>query len=157
MDLSYIWTGWSPIWQTLIIGAVGYLSLVILLRGTGPRTMAKMTPLDFVVAVTLGSAFGRVVTAQDVSLVQARVAPVLFVPPHGGIAACPARCKPTRRLFAAPPVLLSYAGQFQPKALRRHRLTEYDIHTAARQSGHGSLADIYAVILDQDGAFSVIG
>ena len=54
MDLSYIWTGWSPIWQTLIIGAVGYLSLVILLRGTGPRTMAKMTPLDFVVAVTLG-------------------------------------------------------------------------------------------------------
>jgi len=62
-----------------------------------------------------------------------------------------------RRLFDAPPVLLYYAGQFQPKALRRHRLTEYDIHTAARQSGHGSLADIYAVILDQDGAFSVIG
>src|SRR5699024_899161 len=157
MDLSYIWTGWSPIWQTLIIGAVGYLSLVILLRGTGPRTMAKMTPLDFGVAVTLGSAFGRVVTAQDVSLVQALVALVLLVTLQWIMAACRARWKTIRRLFDAPPVLLYYAGQFQPKALRRHRLTEYDIHTAARQSGHGSLDDIYAVILDQDGAFSVIG
>ncbi len=157
MDLSYIWTGWSPIWQTLIIGAVGYLSLVILLRGTGPRTMSKMTPLDFVVAVTLGSAFGRVVTAQDVSLVQALVALVLLVTLQWVMAACRARWKTMRRLFDSPPVLLYYAGQFQSKALRRHRLTEYDIHTAARQSGHGSLADIYAVILDQDGAFSVIG
>lgn len=49
MDLSYFWTGWSPIWHTLLIGTVGYLTLVILLRGTGPRTMAKMTPLDFVI------------------------------------------------------------------------------------------------------------
>src|SRR5699024_3132231 len=73
------------------------------------------------------------------------------------MAACLARWQAMRRLFDAPPVLLYYAGQFQPKALRRHRLTEYDIHTAARQSARGSLADIYAVILDQDGAVSVIG
>src|SRR5699024_534502 len=97
------------------------------------------------------------VTAQDVSLVQALVALVLLVTLQWVMAVCRARWKTMRRLFDAPPVLLYYAGQFQPKALRRHRLTEYDIHTAARQSGHGSLADIYAVILDQDGAFSVIG
>lgn len=55
-----VWTGWSTIWRTLLIGAVGYLILVILLRGTGLRTMATMTPLGFVIAVTLGSAFGRI-------------------------------------------------------------------------------------------------
>src|SRR5699024_7904584 len=145
MDLSYIWTGWSPVSQTLIIGAAGYLSMVSLLRGTGPRSMAKMTSLDLVVAVTLGSALGRVVAAQAVSLVHALVALVLLVTLQWVMAVCRARWKTMRRLFDAPPVLLYYAGQFQPKALRRHRLTEYDIHTAARQSGHGSLADIYAV------------
>lgn len=61
-----------------------------------------------------------------------------------------------RRLLDAPPVLLYYDGELQLKALRRHRLTEVDVHTAARQSGHGSLAGIQAVILHQEGSLGVI-
>lgn len=156
MDLSYFWTGWSPIWHTLLIGSVGYLTLVILLRGTGPRTMAKMTPLDFVIAVTLGSAFGRVVTAVEVSLAQAVLALVLLVLVQWVLAAVRSRWRFMRRLLDSPPVLLYYDGELQEKALRRHRLTELDVHTAARQSGHGSLAEIQAVILHQDGSLGVI-
>lgn len=156
MELTDLWTGWSPIWRTLLIGAVGYVTLVILLRGTGPRTMAKMTPLDFVIAVTLGSAFGRVVTASDVSLIQAVVALLLLVAVQWGLAALRSRWRFMRRLLDSPPVLLYYDGDLQRKALRRHRLTETDVHTAARQSGHGSLADIQAVILHQDGSLGVI-
>lgn len=156
MDLSYFWTGWSPIWHTLLVGTVGYLTLVVLLRGTGPRTMAKMTPLDFVIAVTLGSAFGRVVTAVDVSLAQAVVALLLLVTVQWVLAALRSRWRFVRRLLDAPPVLLYYDGELQQKALRRHRLTEVDVHSAARQSGQGSLADIQAVILHQDGSLGVI-
>src|SRR5699024_5887585 len=105
MDLSYIWTGWSPIFQTLIIGAVGYLCLLIPLRVTGPRTVAQLPPLYFVVAVTLGSAFGRVVPAQDVGLVQALVALVLLATRQWVMAVCRARWKTMRRAFDAPPVL----------------------------------------------------
>lgn len=156
MDVSYFWTGWSPIWHTLLIGTVGYLTLVILLRGTGPRTMAKMTPLDFVIAVTLGSAFGRVVTAVDVTLAQAVVALVLLVAVQWILAALRSRWRFMRRLLDAPPVLLYYDAELQSRALRRHRLTDVDVHTAARQSGYGSLADIQAVILHQDGSLGVI-
>lgn len=156
MDLSYFWTGWAPIWHTLLVGSVGYLTLVVLLRGTGPRTMAKMTPLDFVIAVTLGSAFGRVVTAVDVSLAQAVVALLLLVTVQWVLAYFRARWRFMRRLLDSPPVLLYYDGELQQKALRRHRLTEVDVHTAARQSGQGSLADIQAVILHQDGSLGVI-
>lgn len=156
MDLTYFWTGWSPIWHTLLIGTVGYLALVILLRGTGPRTMAKMTPLDFVIGVTLGSAFGRVITAVDVSLAQALVTLVLLVVVQWVLAAARARWRLMRRLLDSPPALLYYDGELQHRALRRHRLTEIDVHTAARQSGHGSLADTQAVILHQDGTLGVI-
>ncbi len=156
MDLSYFWTGWSPIWHTLLIGTVGYLTLVILLRGTGPRTMAKMTPLDFVIGVTLGSAFGRVITAVDVSLAQAVVALLLLVVVQWVLAAARARWRFMRRLLDSPPVLLYYDGELQSDALRKHRLTDVDVHTAARQSGHGSLADIRAVVLHQDGSLGVI-
>ncbi|ASK65772.1 hypothetical protein CFK39_07905 [Brachybacterium avium] len=157
MDLSYFWTGWAPIWHTLLIGIVGYLTLVILLRGTGPRTMAKMTPLDFVIAVSLGSVFGRVVTAEKVSLAQAVVALVLLVVVQWVLAIARARWRFMRRLLDSPPVLLYYAGQLQHRALRKHRLTEVDVHTAARQSGHGSLAGVQAVVLHQDGSLGVIG
>lgn len=156
MDLSYFWTGWSPIWHTLLVGTVGYLTLVILLRGTGPRTMAKMTPLDFVIGVTLGSAFGRVVTAVDVSLAQAVVALLLLVVVQWVLAFLRSRSRFMRRLLDSPPALLYYDGELQLKAMHRHRLTEVDVHTAARQSGHGSLAGIQAVILHQDGSLGVI-
>lgn len=156
MDTSYFWTGWSPIWHTLLIGVVGYLTLVILLRGTGPRTMAKMTPLDFVIAVSLGSVFARTVTAVDVSLAQAVVALVLLVVVQWLLAAVRSRWRFMRRFLDSPPVLLYYEGELQQPALRRHRLTEIDVHAAVRQAGHGSLADIQVVILHQDGSLGVI-
>lgn len=157
MDLSFFWTGWSPIWHTLLIGSIGYLALVLLLRVTGPRTMAKMTPLDFVIAVSLGSVFGRVITAVDVSLAQAVLALVLLVAVQWVLAFARSRWRVARRLLDSPPALLYYDGQLQRKTLRRHRLTEIDVDTAARQSGHGSLGDIRAVILHQDGSLGVIG
>lgn len=156
MDVNYFWSGWAPIWHTLLLGTVGYLTLVVLLRGTGPRTMAKMTPLDFVIGVTMGSAFGRVITAVGVSVAQAVAALVLLVAIQWVLAAGRARWKFMRRILDSPPVLLYYGGELQNAALRKHRLTHIDVDTAVRQGGHGSLDNVQAVILDQDGSLGVI-
>lgn len=156
MDISSLWTGWTPVVHTAIVATVGYLALVLLLRGTGPRTMSKMTPLDFVIAVTLGSTFGRTITAVDVPLVQALVALALLVLIQWLLAAARARSRRVQQLVDAPPVLLYYDGEMQHQALRKHRLTEGDVHAAARQSSKGSLADAKAVILQQDGSVGVI-
>lgn len=156
MDISYFWTGWSPIVHTALIATVGYLALLFMLRITGPRTMAKMTPLDFIIAVTLGSAFGRVITAVDVSLAQALAALALLVLLQWVLAAGRARSTFMRRIMDSPPVLLYYDGELQHRALRRNRLTEADVHTAARGSGQGSLAGAKAVVLHQDGSLGVI-
>jgi uncharacterized membrane protein YcaP (DUF421 family) len=154
MDL--LWAGWPPIAHTLLIGTVGYLVLVLLLRGTGPRTMAKMTPLDFVVAVTLGSAFGRTVTADDVPLAQAVAALLLLVTLQWVLASARARWRPLRRMLDSRPALLYYDGELQQATLRRHRLTEADIDNAVIQGGLGSLASVQAVVLHQDGSLGTI-
>ena len=57
----------------------GLFALILILRVSGPRTMAKMTPLDFIVAVTIGSAFGRTLTATTVPVAQTVVVVVLLV------------------------------------------------------------------------------
>ncbi len=156
MDPNFLWTGWSPILHTLLVGTVGYLTLIILLRGTGPHTMAKMTPLDFVLGVTLGSAFGRVITAAEVSLTQAIAALVLLVAVQWVLGAARAKWRFVRGLVDSPPVLLYYDDRMQIRTLRKHRLTPDDVHAAARRSGYGSLVDIQAVIMFQDGTLGAI-
>jgi len=156
MEMQLLWTGWPPIVHTLVLGTAGYLVLVMLLRITGARTMANMTPLDFVVAVTLGSAFGRTITAVDVPLAQSVTALALLIGLQWLLATGRARWEWVRRTVDSPPVLLWYDGELIESTLRKHRLTLTDVHTAARESGHGSLDELRAVVMQQDGSLGVI-
>lgn len=157
MDSTLIWDGWEPIVHSVVMAICGFLALVLILRVSGPRTMAKMTPLDFIVAVTIGSAFGRTLTATSVPLAQTVLVLALLVVLQWVFAMARARSGRVRALLDHPPVLLYYQGRMQHRALRRHRLLEEDVHTAARQSGKGSLEDVAAVILQQDGSLGAIG
>ncbi|GAB3181726.1 hypothetical protein GCM10027060_13220 [Nesterenkonia halophila] len=156
MDLSFFWQGWYPITHTAVILIAGYLTLVLILRVSGPRTMTSMTPIDIVVAVTMGSAFGRSITASEVPLSQVVFALVLLVLMQWLFAWVRRRSSRARRLLDAPPVLLYYRGQFQRGAMRSHQVVDDDIYTAARRSGRGDLADVAAVILQQDGSLGVV-
>lgn len=156
MDITQYWDGWDPIVHTLVTVGFGYLALLIMLRLSGPRTMAAMTPLDFIVAVTIGSAFGRTLTAVDVPLAQTVFTLALLIFLQWLLAWVRGRSPGIRRLVDSPPVLIYYRGEFQRKAMRKHQLVEDDVHTAARKAGQGSLAGLTAVILQQDGDLGVI-
>ncbi|WNB84329.1 DUF421 domain-containing protein [Cellulomonas sp. ATA003] len=129
---------------------------MLLLRGTGPRNMAKMTPFDFVITVTLGSAFGRVLTASEVSLAEALVTFTLLIALQWVFATGRARWPAIARLLDPGATLLYHDGQPMERALRRHRMVESDLHSAAREKGFGSLDEVAAVILQADGTFAVI-
>lgn len=157
MDSTLLWDGWEPVVHSAVMVVCGFVALVVILRVSGPRTMAKMTPLDFIVAVTIGSAFGRTLTATEVPLAQTVLVLALLVGVQWLFAAARARSPRVRSLLDSPPVLLYYQGRMQGRALRSHSLLEDDVHTAARQSGKGSLEQVAAVILQQDGSLGVIG
>ncbi|MGB3763991.1 MAG: YetF domain-containing protein [Ornithinimicrobium sp.] len=154
--MEFLWTGWTPIVHSAVIVVAGYAALVLLLRMTGARTLARMTPLDFVLAVTIGSAFGRTITASEVPLAQMIFVVSLLIAIQWVIAVGRARWRWVRRTVDNPPVLLYYDGTMVTESLRRHRLSEVDVHTAARQAGYGSLSQLSAVIMQQDGVLGVI-
>ncbi|MGY1826414.1 DUF421 domain-containing protein [Blastococcus sp. SYSU DS0541] len=156
-QVQFLWDSWDPILRIVLIGVVGYVWLALLLRGTGPRNMAKMTPFDFIITVTLGSAFGRVLTASEVSLVEALVTFALLVALQWAFAAGRARWPALKSLLDPGPTLLYHDGRPVDRAMRRHRMIESDLHSAARENGFGSLRDVAAVILQADGSFAVIG
>lgn len=155
-DVTLWWGGWEPLVRILVVGTLGYAWLVGVLRVSGPRNMATMTPFDFVLTVTLGSAFGRVLTSKDTSLVSALVVFTLLVALQWVLAYLRHRSPAVARLVASSPVLLFHDGAFVPSTMRRHRFTESDVHSAAREKGLGSLDEVAAVVLQADGSFSVI-
>lgn len=47
--------GWQGLARVLLVGALAYLTLVLLLRIAGKRTLSKMNAFDLVANVALGS------------------------------------------------------------------------------------------------------
>ena len=63
----------------VVVGTCSYLSLLVLLRVSGKRTLAKLNAFDFVVIVALGSTLSSVLLSSDVALAEGVTAMVLLV------------------------------------------------------------------------------
>jgi uncharacterized membrane protein YcaP (DUF421 family) len=147
---------WSAIGRVLSVGILAYGLLVVALRISGKRTLAKMNAFDFVVTVALGSTLATILLTSTVSLAEGGVGLVLLVLLQYVVARAAVRYLPFRRLVKSEPVLLLDHGAFCHDALRRERVTEGEVEQAARGTGNGSLEDIAAVVLETDGSLSVI-
>jgi len=155
-DVVLLTDGWAPIARTIIVTTATYVALVILVRISGQRTLARMTTFDFILAVTLGSAFGRVVTATEVGALDAIVALGVLIGIQWLLILLRARVRAVGALLTPRPSLVYHDGRLQPTAMRRHRLTEDDVLVNLREKGFGSLAEVHTIVLEPDGDFSII-
>ncbi len=156
-DIIFFFSGWEPLGRILVVGTLMYISLVVLLRLSGSRTLASMNAFDFIVTVAMGSAFGRALTAKGVALSEAIVTFALLIGLQYAVAWLQTRCPYFARLLKNPPVLLYYQGSIMWEAMNRERVTESDLRAAARKQRFGSLEEVQAVILESSGDLSVIG
>lgn len=65
--------------RVVIVGTLAYLSLVLLLRVSGKRTLSKMNAFDLVVTVAIGSTLATVLLSKDVALADGVVAFTLLI------------------------------------------------------------------------------
>jgi uncharacterized membrane protein YcaP (DUF421 family) len=156
-ETIFWWDGWEPVLRILVVTVLGFVWLLVLVRGTGQRTLSKMSAFDFIIAVTLGSAFGRVVTASEVGLVEVVVAFATLVGLQWAFATARARSRRFKELVDADPELLYLRGQVVDGAMRRHRLTHDDLLGAVRQNGMGALEEAEAIVFEPGGKFAVLG
>jgi len=158
MDLSgMLFGGWAPILRTIIVGASAYLALVVALRVSGKRTLAKLNAFDLVVTVALGSSLASVLLSPDVALAQGVTAFATLIALQFAVAWISVRWPRAARLVRSEPTLLLRRGEVLPDALRRARVTEAELRTIIRTSAHPDPDRVAAVILESDGSFSVIG
>lgn len=147
---------WSDIGRVLLLGAAAYVTLVVMLRISGKRSLGQLNAFDLVVTVALGSTLATILLSADVSFAEGAAALALLGGLQFVVAWVSSRKPKTRRAFTATPALLLSDGRIQSDALKRNRLTEEELRQVVRSAGAGDLSQIEAVVLEANGTFSVI-
>ena len=147
---------WADVGRVLAVGAAAYVTLVVVLRLSGKRTLAKLNAFDLVVTVALGSTLATILLNTAVSWADGAAALVLLACLQFVVAWLAARMPALRKAVTAQPTYLLRDGVVRGDALRQQRLTEAELRQAVRGTGRGSLASVAAVVLETDGTLSVI-
>ena len=155
-DVNYFFDGWDPVIRIFVVGTLSYIILVILLKISGKRTLAQMSGFDFVITVALGSTFGRLITAKDVTLTESVAAFLLLIVLQLGFAFLNMRFGWFSQLTKSKPTLLFYKGSFLYDNIYECRVNKDEILGVIREQGIESLDDVEAVVLEISGGWSVV-
>lgn len=147
---------WSAIYRTIIAAVVAYAGLVVFLRISGKRTLAKLNAFDLVVTVALGSTLATILLSAGVALAEGLVAFAMLVGLQWIVARLSVAWAPIKKITRSDARVLLEDGVFLEQAMREERVTRTEIEQAARKEGFGDLADLAAIVLETDGSFSVI-
>lgn len=147
---------WAGIGRTMLMAVIVYVAIIILIRLSGKRTLAKMNAFDLVVTVALGSSLATVALSKSTKLVEGMMGIAVLLLMQYIVAWLSIRSATVRKLVKAEPQLLLHNGEFLEKALHQERVTHDEVRAAVRQQGVFTLDQVAAVVLETDGSMSVI-
>jgi uncharacterized membrane protein YcaP (DUF421 family) len=145
----------SSLLRVVIVGTLAYLSLVLLLRVSGKRTLSKMNAFDLVVTVAIGSTLATVLLSKDVALADGVAAFTLLIGLQYVITWLSVRSRRVEKLIKAEPSLLYFNGRFL-EAMKSERVTEAEVRAAMRSQGSSEMESVAAVVLETDGSLTVL-
>lgn len=146
--------GWEGIVRTLLVGALAYGALIVFLRVSGKRTLAKLNAFDLVVTVALGSTLSAVLLQESVALADGMAALALLIFLQFLVTFLSVRSRSFATLVRSEPTLLARDGVFCDAAMRKARMTESEAMSAVRASGGSGISDVETLILESDGTIS---
>lgn len=155
-SVEFFFDGWGPLLRALIVGTLSYLFLMFMLRLSGARTLARMNPFDFAIIVAIGATYGRLMTAEDVTLTEAVVAFALLIGLQVIFSLLVMHVPGVARILSPQPSLVFFRGDFLYGNMRRERVTEDELRTAVREHGLGSMEDVEAIVVETNGMLTVV-
>lgn len=151
-----LFDSWQGLLRVLVVGTLAYGALVLLLRVSGKRTLAKMNAFDLVVTVALGSTLASILLTESVALAEGLLGLALLVTLQYVVAWASVRSARVRRLVKSEPRLLVRKGRLLEDAMRLERVGRDEVMAALRASGVADPGSVEAVILETDGSISVV-
>lgn len=147
---------WSSLGRTALAGVIAYAALVVFLRISGKRTLAKLNAFDFVVTIAIGSTLASVLTSKSLALADGIVALGLLIALQYVVASLIMHSDAFRRLVKSRPTAVFTKGEYDESAMHKQRVTRDEILMAIRRAGIHDLDEVYMVVLETDGSINVL-
>lgn len=157
-DLHRMFLGDTPplfllevVFRTVVI----FLWLLFLLRLTGKRGLAQLSPLEFAIVVALGSAAGDPMFYPEVPLLHAMLTLAVVVGLQRLLAQLIIRNETVETLLDGKPVELVRSGVIDREALAGANMSLEDLLERLRPQGVRQLGQVQRAYMEQDGVLSV--
>ncbi len=147
---------WDGIIRVAITTVLAYIVVIIMLRISGKRTLAKMNAFDFVVTIALGSILGAMILNKKIPLLEGLLAVALLISLQYVITFISVRSKIFKKIISSNPTLLLYKGEFLNAVMKKERITESEIYKSVREAGIPGIAGIDAIILESTGDITIL-
>ena len=151
-----LFDGWASIVRLVLVSAAVYVGIVAALRIVGARALAKMSGYDLIVTVALGSLVATIPITESLSFADGGAALVTFLVLQEFTWWLQSRSERVHHLVREQPKIVLWDGELLDDRLRDLEVTADEVRAAVRRGGMYTLADVQAVVLENDGEWSVI-
>jgi uncharacterized membrane protein YcaP (DUF421 family) len=142
--------------QVLRAGAV-YLLLLVVFRVSGKRTLAQLTPFDFVLLLVIGEATQQAMLGTNDSITGFLLTVVTLIALQRVTDSASYRSERLDRLINDMAVVLVEDGKFHEGAMRAYRVTPDELLEQARRTQAVERLDqIKYAVLERTGSISII-
>jgi uncharacterized membrane protein YcaP (DUF421 family) len=143
--------------DTVIRAAAIYFGLLLVLRGSGKRSLAQVTTFDFVLLLILGEATQQALIGDDYSITTGLLLIVTLIGIDMTLSFVKMKSRLLDRWMEGRPVLIVANGEPLEDRMREERVDLDDILCAAREKqGLERIEQIKYAVLERSGGISII-
>jgi uncharacterized membrane protein YcaP (DUF421 family) len=152
---NMLFQNWNEIVRTVVVGGLAYVALVVFLRISGKRTLAKLNAFDLVVTVALGSTLSAILLDQSIALAEGASALATLIALQFAVSYLSVRWMAFARFVRSSPSTLVSGGSYCHPTMRHERITRAEVLSAIRANGGQRVEEASLVTLESDGTISV--
>jgi uncharacterized membrane protein YcaP (DUF421 family) len=143
--------------DAVIRGLAIYFVLLVIVRLSGRRTLAQMTPFDLIIVLVISETTQQAMLGDDFSITNAIILILTLFTTDIALSYVKRWSPKVAHTIDGVPTMLVVDGHYDERALKGCRLEKEDIMEAARsQQGVERVSEIKFAILEVSGAISVI-
>jgi uncharacterized membrane protein YcaP (DUF421 family) len=143
--------------DAILRGAFIYFILLVVIRLSGRRTLGEMTTFDFVLLLIVAETTQQALLGDDFSVTNAFLLIITLVGIDILMSLLKNRFATVERAVDGIPMVIVENGRPLQERLRKSRLDEHDVLSAARRlQGLERMDQIKYAVLEADGAISII-
>ena len=154
-DLLGLKDGGLESYQMVIRAVLVYFAVLLMIRIGNKRFLGKLTSLDIILAIILGSIVSRGVTG-SAPLIPTLIAAAALVVLHSVLSYIALKNDFVGRWLKGKSKCLIKEGRIDREMMQKSRISEEDIMTAARRKGINEIEDIEEAYLEKNGDISII-